>query len=271
MHTFKEAADSYVLCGGEGRFLPRILAAVGERDVTTISPMEARALALTLYPDASNGTRNRQALTPIRSVLYHAHELGWRIPARIRPFLAPKIRQVVPANRRWMETFVDQCDNDGLHHVAALVLFMNLTGARVSEAIRLVGQDVDLIRKTALLRKTKTDTNSVRFMPDHLVERIRDLNVTPEARVFRYTSRYSVNERIKAVCLRAGIPNKSSHVVGRHSFATNALNMGVGVRQAMDAGGWKSSVVFLETYAHTRDSGRLVMDRFNEAHRQDQL
>lgn len=31
----------------------------------------------------------------------------------------------------------------------------------------------------------------------------------------------------------------------------------------MEAGDWKSSTVFLETYVHTRNAGRTVADRFN--------
>lgn len=270
MHTFEEAAVSYVQHGGEGRYLPRLVAHFGPQDVASITPMAVRAAAIELYPDALPSTRNRHAITPARAVLYHAHELGWRMPARIRLFPAPKTRKTVPAGRRWLETFIDQCDEDGLAHLAALVLFMNLCGARVSEAIELQGENVDLRARTALLVRTKTGVNSLRYLPDHLVERIRDLGLTLGERVFRYRCRYSVNERIKAVCRRARIPYKSSHTVGRHAFATNALNAGVGVRVAMDAGGWKSSTIFLETYAHTLNAGRLVAAQFDLIHMKDQ-
>lgn len=269
--TFKAAADSYIAHGGEARYLPRLVERFGPDDVTTITPLAVRGAAVELFPDASAATRNRHAITPARAVLYHAHELGWRMPARIRLFHAPKMRQTVPASRRWLESFIDRCDVDQLPHLAALVLLMNLCGARVSEAINLLGEHVDLRERTALLVKTKTGVNSLRYLPDHLVERIRDLGLTPGERVFRYTSRFSVNERIFAVCERAGLPYKSSHTVGRHAFATNALNAGVGVRIAMDAGGWKSSTIFLETYAHTLDAGRVVRDRFNAIHHSDQF
>lgn len=270
MHTFKEAAASYVAHGGEARYLKRLVDHFGAEDVAKITPLAVRSAAVELYPDALPSTRNRHVITPARAVLYHAHEMGWRMPARIRLFPAPKVRKTVPAGRRWLETFIDQCDADGLPHLAALTLFMNLCGARVSEAVALTGEHVDLRQRTALLVKTKTDTNSLRFLPDHLVERLRDLGLTPGERVFGYRCRYSVNERIKAVCRRAGIPYKSSHTVGRHAFATNALNAGVGVRVAMDAGGWKSSNIFLETYAHSLDAGRVVAAQFNLIHLKDQ-
>lgn len=269
--SFSLAADSYIQHGGEARFLPRLIERFGPDPVASITPVAVHQAAFDLYPDASNGTRNRQVITPARAVLYHAHEMGWRMPARIRLLKAPKTSTVVPANRRWMERFLDRADADNLRHLAACVLFMNQTGARISEAVALEGQHVDLVRRTAMLAKTKTETNSLRWMPDLLLERIRELGPAPGQRVFRYTSRFSVNERIAAVCHRAGLPYKSSHVAGRHAFATNALNAGVGVRAAMDAGGWKSSVIFLETYAHSTEAGRLVMDRFNAQAWQDQL
>jgi integrase len=270
-HCFSDAAASYVQHGGEPRFLPRVVERFGPDPVETITPMAVHRAALDLYPEASNATRNRQVITPARAVLYHAHELGWRTPARIRLLKAPKARTVVPANRRWMERFLERADGDGLPHLAAAVLFMNQTGARVSEAVALEGQSVDLVRRTAVLLKTKTDQNSLRFLPDQLVERIRGLAPRPGQRVFRYTSRFSVNERIAAVCHRAGLPYKSSHVAGRHAFATNALNAGINVRVAMDAGGWRSSTIFLETYAHSAEAGRVVMDRLNAMASQDQL
>lgn len=271
MHTFSEAADSYLAHGGEGRYLARLIDRFGPEDVVAITPMAVRNAAPEIHPKASPATLNRQVITPARAVLYHAHELGWRMPSRIRLFPAPKTRKTVPASRRWLETFLDQCDADQLPHLAACALFMNLTASRISEAVNLLGEHVDLGRRTALLVKTKTDTNSLRYMPDHLVERIRGLGLRPGERVFRYTSRFSVNERIQAVCVRAGLPYKSSHTLGRHAFATNALNAGVSVRVAMDAGGWKSSAIFLETYAHSVDAGRVVMDRFNALHYADQF
>ncbi|WP_029418028.1 tyrosine-type recombinase/integrase [Brevundimonas bacteroides] len=269
--TFAQAAASYVEHGGEARFISRLIAIFGASDVATVTPMAVHRAAFDLYPEASNATRNRQVITPARAVLYHAHDLGWRTPVRIRLLRAPPTRRALPANRRWMERFLERCDADGLFHLAGCVLFMNMTAARVSEAVALEGQSVDLVRRTAVLVRTKTDVDSLRWLPDPLIERIRALDPRPGERVFRYTSRYSVNERIKAVCARAGLPYKSSHVVGRHAFATNALNAGVNVRVAMEAGGWRSPALFLGTYVHTVDAGRMVMDRLNAIAFSDQL
>ncbi|AGS81037.1 integrase [Caulobacter phage Cr30] len=270
MLTFHEAAISYVEHGGEERYLRKLIEHFGNQDVSKITPMAVRNSVKIIFPNSSPATHNRQVITPMRAVLYHAHEMGWRMPAKIKSFYAPKTKLTIPANRKWLETFIDQCDKDELPHLAACVLFMNLTGARVSEAVNFLGKHINLRERKAILIKTKTDFNSIRYLPDHLVERLRDLNIGPEDRAFKYKCRFSVNERIGAVCNRAGIQYKSSHTVGRHSFATNALNAGVSVRVAMDAGGWKSSSIFLETYSHSMDAGKRVADIFNLIHQKDQ-
>ena len=53
------------------------------------------------------------------------------------------------------------------------------------------------------------------------------------------------------------------HQAGRHSFATNALAMGAAVNEVMEAGGWKTARMVLETYAHANGAGRSIADRFD--------
>lgn len=261
--TFRAAAASYVRMGGEGKYLARIVARLGARPVAEITPAEVRETALVLYPAHLGSTRNRHAITPMRAVMLHAHELGWCGPIRIRSFRVERSKRHQPVNGEWLSRFINQADRDRLHHLAALVLFMNHTAARVSEAVELTGEHVDLRRRTATLVRTKTDRMVTAYLTDELMFRLFNLGVAAGERVFGYTSRFSVNERIRAVCRRAGIPYRSSHSVGRYSFATNAISLGVGIKAAMDAGRWKSAKIFLETYVHAENAGRLVADRFN--------
>ena len=265
--TFQFAAESYVEHGGEARYLKPIVEFFGDKPIADIVPWDVKQMAMAIYPepDYQNSTRNRQALTPARAVMMHAYERGWCQLIRLKRFKMPERKRKTPASHGWMQVFIRQCERDGLHHLAALVLFMSQTGARISEAIRVEWRDVDLNGRTAILLKTKTTTNSVRHLTDEMVSRMRFLSAakSPDDRVFRYTSRHSVNERIIAVCLRAGISYKSPMMCGRHAFATNAISSGVDIKTAMEAGDWKSSTVFLETYVHTRNAGRTVADRFN--------
>jgi integrase len=266
--TFRQTAVDYVEHGGEARYLDPIVKYLGDRPLRSIFPFDVRAMAEQLYPTQSGATRNRQAITPARAVILHGYERGWCDLIRIRRFKQDRPKRKMPANGVWLALFTRQADRDDLSHVSAIVLFMATTGARISEAINLRWRDVDLKAGTALLVKTKTSTNSLRYLTDDVAERLRQMRAKarPDDRVFRYTRRHAVNERIAAVCKRAEIPYKSPHLCGRHTFATTAIEMGCDIRTTMAAGEWRSSGVFLEIYVHPRmDAGKLVADSFNHA------
>jgi integrase len=262
--AFEEAAASYIAQGGSARYMDAVIEHFRGRDVATIMPPDIRGPALTMFPHLKASTINRQWITPARAVMLHAHhDLGWCPAIRVRQLKEAKSTKHSAVNGEWMSRFISQADSDGLFHVSAMVFFMQDTAARVSEACNVFGRHVDLRRKEVLLVKTKTDTNALAHLTDECVYRLSHLGMESDKRVFGYSNRWSVNDRIKAICRRAGISYHSSHAVGRHTFATKAIKLGVGVKIAMDAGRWKSSKVFLETYVHVDDAGREVAERFN--------
>jgi integrase len=264
--SFAETAASYLQHGGNDRHLQPIIDHFGDRNLATIFPFDVKQMAIDLYPTQSNATRNRQALTPARAVINHGYERGWCNLIRIKKLKEEKPLPKTPASPIWMHAFIRRCDRDGLPHLAALVLFMAQTAARVSEAVNLKWKDVDLPARRALILKTKTGTNSIRHLTDEQVSRLRAMRGSEpdDAPVFRYRNRHAVNERIKAVCRRAEISYKSSHLCGRHTFATTAMDLGMDVRTAMEAGDWRTASIFLGIYVHPRqNSGRIVADRFN--------
>ncbi|TCR01044.1 site-specific integrase [Neorhizobium sp. JUb45] len=263
--SFAETAKSYMEHGGERKYLQNILPHLGDRLLTEIFPFDVRQLADELYPTQTNATKNRCVVTPVRAVVYHGYDRGWGPSTRIKNFKQERPRRKKAASQAWLDAFARQCGKDRLPHLAALILFMSQTGARVSEAVALKWREVDLAGRTVLLVKTKTDQNSIRFLTDQLISRLYELSrdADPDELVFRYKNRHSVNERISAVCKRSGISYKPSHTCGRHAFANNTLAMGVDVKSVMDAGGWRSAAVFLGTYANPRNAGRIVADKHN--------
>ena len=265
VRTFEEAAVSYLEQGGEKRYVPAILKHFKGRTIGSIKPAELRAAALKIYPTASPATRNRQAIIPARAIINHAHDLGWCGPLKVKMFDVPKSNKHAPVDRNWLNKFLAQADKDNLPHLAGCVLFMNQTGARVSEAINLLGEHVDLGERIAVLAKTKTDEWSVRHLTAELVVRMAKLGIVEGERVFSYTDRSAVNRRIKEVCKRAGIAPRSTHSAGRHSFGTNAMSVDKpDIKAAMDAGGWKSAKLFLETYVHSKDAGKSLAEKFDK-------
>lgn len=255
---------SYLEQGGEGRFLPPILKHFKGRSVASIKPGDVRDMAIRLYDNPA--TRNRQAITPARSVINHAHERGWCGHISVKLFTVPKPRKHKPVDRKWLDAFMGQCDKDKLPHLAACILFMHQTGARVSEACRVLGEHVDLSNGVIVLARTKTDEWHPRYLTTELTARIAGLDIEPGELVFGYRHHWSVINRMKSVCRRAGIEYRSTHSAGRHSFATNAINMGVGIKDAMEAGGWKSAALFMETYVHSDEPGRRVASALNGTH-----
>lgn len=265
VRTFEEAAVSYIEDGGEGRFLPNIIKHFKGRTLGSIKPNELRSMAKKLYPKGAPSTRNRQAIIPARAVIRYAHDLGWCAPITVKMFDVPKSTKHKPVDRDWLDKFLAQSDADKLPHLSALVLFMNQTAARVSEAVRLTGEHVDLENRVVVLEKTKTEEMSVRHLTAELVARLSTLDLEDEKPVFSYTDSKAVNKRIAAVCKRAGIPTRTTHSAGRHSFGTNAMNVPApDIKAAMDAGGWKSAKLFLETYVHSQDAGRSLAEKFDK-------
>lgn len=264
VRTFEEAALSYQQQGGESRFLSPILHFFKGRAIGSIKPAEIRAMALAVYPNGAASTRNRQAITPARSVINHGHDLGWCSAIRVKQFDGGKSTKHKPVNRDWLNAFMAQADGDRLPHLSAIVLFMNQTGARVSEAVRLTGEHIDLQNRTALLGWTKTEEMVVRHLTAELVVRIANLGISDHSPVFKYTATKSVIRRMKAVANRAGIEVRTSHSAGRHSFGTNAMNVpNASIRDAMDAGGWKSAKLFMETYVHSHEAGKGLAKKFD--------
>ena len=188
--TFNTAAQSYLRNGGENRYLSRISDHIGDLPVHEITPYTIYEMVKALYPTHTGATRNRQGITPARAVMIHAYERGWCPLIRLRRFKEDRRRRKAPASQAWLHVFSRQCERDGLPHLAALVVFMSHTGARVSEAIRLQWSEVDVIGRKAVLLRTKTGTNSVRHLTDELVARLQDLSnaALPGQPVFRYTA-----------------------------------------------------------------------------------
>jgi len=256
VRTFEEASVSYLEQGGEGRFLAPILRHFKARTVGSIKPADIRGMAVAIYPEASSATRNRQAIVPARAVLNHAHDRGWCGALKVKQFEVAKSRKHQPVDRAWLDAFMAEADRSGLPHLSGVVLFMHQTAARVSEAVRLTGEHVDLGRRLAVLARTKTDEWSTRRLTAELVARMAALGLADGKRVFGYTDPKAVNRRMAAVCKRAGIPRRSTHSAGRHSFDTITMANGARIKDAMEAGGFKSVKLFMETYVHSSEAGK---------------
>ena len=159
---------------------------------------------------------------------------------------------------------IAEADKSKLPHLSALVLFLHYTGTRISEAIRLTGEHVDLGNRIAVLEKTKESEWEVRHLTAELVGRLAALKPKAGVRVFGYTDPKAVNRVAKRVAERAGVTKLSTHSFGRHSFATNSLELTGDIKGTMDASGWKSAKLFMETYVHSHEAGQSIATAFDK-------
>lgn len=253
---FADAAAVYLEKGGEGRFLVPILERFGKLRLPQITPADVSRFARERYGHLSPASVKRQLYTPLNAVMRAAHraQLG-----PLQHYDPPKVphKPVVYADDRWLGTFLEHAH----FRVAAVVLFMTLTGARVSEACRLAPDDVYIDddepkRCYVILRKTKSGKSRRAVLAPVLVDALRGAiqhnakTIDGQVRVFGYASRWSVNQAIERVCVKAGLPVLSSHKVGRHAAAARLLATGASLKTLQAAYGWASMRIAADTYGH---------------------
>lgn len=260
---FEEAALSYMDQGGEARFMAPLLHHFRGTPIGHIRPGHLADAANALYPGAAPATKNRQAITPAAAVINHAHQRGWCGPIRPRRMREPKpVRRAV--DRAWLDAVLAEANP----WLAATLLFLHQTGARIGDAIGVRPGDVDLDARTIRLATTKTGDPAVLALTGELTARLAALEARG-GRVFGYASRSAVRKALISACARAGVPYASTHEAGRHSFATIlSEEHGFSVAALMDAGRWSSPTMPMR-YAHPRDAGRRAAAAFDEERRGD--
>jgi hypothetical protein len=138
--TFAQAALMYRAAGKPTRFLDRIEDYWKDTLVKDIKGSQIRQMAMTLYPAASNATRNRQAIIPCQAIINNAAEAELCSFVRTKRFKTVK-KIKPPFTLDWLITFYEHRAND---YVGALALFVFATGARISEALSVFDKHLDL-------------------------------------------------------------------------------------------------------------------------------
>jgi integrase len=254
--TFGAAAGLYLDAGKSDRYLAPIFAKWETRLVKDIKPGNAHDLARELYPDGAPATLNRQALSPIQAVINHAAKRGLCSPIRIARFKVPKAEKRV-ADMEWLRAFMAQSSP----HLGALAQFMAMTGARISDAVALDWSDVNLQRRTAVLRDTKNGDDHVVTLPGPLLVTLANLEHR-KGKVFLYKSRQSPQTAWATAETRAGIEHIPPHDAGRRLFATIMIRSGIDHVTVAKAGGWKSPRMVVEVYAQPDDPRHAVDTTF---------
>jgi integrase len=284
-HTacFADAVSIYIEKGGERRFLKPIMDQFEAKRLKDMTPVEVSAFSVARYSHLAPLTIRRELYTPLNAVMRAGHKAGL---CPLIVFEAPKGKRkpVSYADDQWLRLFLESA----FPRIALMVLFLTLTGARVTEACNLTIGDLDLRRGFALLRKTKNGKSRRVSLPSLITAALTNWIIDQKLgnasdSVFGYSGRWSVNQAIERVCdrinLQAGaivwdkvkgadgktrkvrrivgplaIKYLSSHKVGRHAFAARLLTEGKSLRLVQEAGGWGTIQIVADTYGHLEQS-----------------
>lgn len=252
--TFAQAAILYRNAGKSERFLDPIEVYWKDTPVKNITSGAVRNAAITLYPKAKGSTRNRHVIVPTQAIINHAAELELCRPLKVTRFPS-ETKKKKPITWRWVQCFMANANP----HLGALCCFMFLTGARVSEAINVLWEDVDLGARRVLIRQTKVGSERYAHMPPELVIAIANIqsNRQPEEKVFKYSTRDTAKPQWNKVIKRAGIEYLTYHSC-RHGFATALLHKKVDPITVSKLGGWKSAQHVFDTYGHAMNDDTLA-------------
>jgi integrase len=198
-NTWADAMNIYVEKGGEKRYLQPLLDYFGPYRLKNITPQIVSAFAQDKYGDVQPATVKRVFYTPMNAVMRAGHR------AQLCPlilFEAPKVKRkpVKYADDQWLRLFLEH----SWPRIAMTILFMTLTGARVTEAVNVTVSEVDLSRGSAILRKTKNGKSRRVTLPPLLIEPLRhwiqEEGLDGGMALLGYASRYGVNQAIERVC-----------------------------------------------------------------------
>lgn len=266
IYTFGMAAEAYIDAGKDDRFLEPLIEHFRDTRISDLSGTKVRQAAKELYPDAAYTTWNRQVVTPMKAVINHSADAGDCPAIKIKGFSKrdrdvrlPDTAPRVAVTRDYIDRFRKHCDNPW---VRALMLFNYQTAARISEALRVEPDDLDLPNRTVTLTRTKNGKERVAKLTAELVFELQDLKPRGD-RVFGYRSKRAVYTVIQDVCARAKIPYLGTHQPGRHSFATELIvRKKLDVDTAAKLGGWDSRQLLVQTYVHGDAGEHIIEDAF---------
>lgn len=234
--TFAEAAISYMEAGGERRFLAPLLKHLGACSMESIGQQEIDAAAVALYPTATPATRNRQVYSPMSALLKHAGvEKSFKRPKGSQG--TPRLAWLKPEEAMKLLEAAEAVDA----RFGALCTFLLYTGCRLSEALRLRWEDVNLEEGFAYVGRTKNgEPRAVHLVPNVVANMA---NLPRERGVFGLSKCGRLYELLDQTERRAGVslPARVSFHVFRHTYgAWMRRYAGLDTTGLVATGAWKS-------------------------------
>lgn len=223
-----------------------------------------RAYQVLLPADASNANKLRTVLAPLRTILNFAARRKWcDVPKfDVPPQNKPRVAFLLPDQ-------VTSLIQNAAAHLRPLLAFCLFTGARMSEALELQWDEVDLAAGRVVLAKTKSKFTRRYDMPPAAIatlsaipSRTGHVFMVPavinkhgktiiEAHPYHNNGRQAggqIKTGWASACKRAGITGFHPHDM-RHSWASWHYCVHKDLLRLRNEGGWRSADQ-VEIYAH---------------------
>jgi integrase len=255
--TLGQAIEAYVAFRRPGandrRYLDLLKRWAGRRPLAEIGQADFDRAAQALYPGRAPETWNRQVYTPLQAVLGHAGvTLRLRRPRQRRP----RNRAVERATAELLIATAGDA-RTGDPELAALLAVLFFTGCRISEAVALTWDRVDLAGRRVRFDLAKNDRDHWRPLHDRAFTALAGL--PRGGRVFRWRTTSGPRKPLSALTRRLGV-HFTPHMA-RHSFATWLADAGAGLKDVMDAGGWSDHKSVLRYTGGDVERVRRAVDR----------
>ncbi len=235
--------------GSLERYLDDLYDEFGDTKINDLTSIMIKEYANDKHPNCSGVTKNKYVFEPMITVIrYAAKDQLCALPL-FNKFEGQSERiDAAPEEDIW--AFLTKTRRVKLR---ALVLLITTTGARCIDARRLRWDQVYPESLEVEFLKTKNgEDRSVPVRPDLMAMLMQLKEEEGLAGPFPYNRTDTVNKEIWRECERLGLNYYPSHRLGRHAFAERLLSNGVDLKEAKDAGGWKSMEVFEERYGHLK-------------------
>jgi integrase len=148
--TFLSAAVAYMKAGGSRRYVNALISHFGETPLDTIDQDAIDQAGMKLHPDVTPATRNGYVHTPVSAILHHAgikitikRPRGYKGKPVTRFLLPPDAFAIIEATQD--------------PEMGRLLTFLLYTGCRISEALALKWENIDLGLRLAYIETSKND------------------------------------------------------------------------------------------------------------------
>lgn len=227
--TFAYAADAYMAFKAppkdDQRRIGKLVAALGAKKVRDIVHADLVTAADLLYPALKPSARNRNVITPASAILHYAAENGWCEWKRIKRF-----KEARPETRAIPKAAANLLIANAEGKVRLLLIVLFGSGLRITDALQITWDDIDLPAGTVRVRVGKTDRWRV-FPLDPVVAAALANEPTKEGRLFPWRTRWGAYKPLRA--LRKKIASRFTPHMARHSLGTWLNAAGAGLKTIM--------------------------------------